>query len=259
MHGRWISLSPPRRFLGDLLHFAAQIPTVPVQRQMALADLADARDAMRNRVCWPAIFFKAYARVCDEMPLLRRAYVSLPWPHLCEYPGTVGTIAVERNYDGEPSVFFARLGDPASMRLHEIHAAIRRFAEEPLENVPCFRKMLSFARWPTPLRRALLWSGLNLPRTRPRLFGTFGLSVYSSLGAESLHPLSPLTTTLTYGTIALDGTVWVRLIYDHRVLDGATAARALARLEEVLNGPIAAELVGTTPNAMMEQWASQTT
>jgi len=34
----------------------------------------------------------------------------------------------------------------------------------------------------------------------------------------------------------------VTVIADHRVLDGVTAARALARLEEVMTGPIAAEL-----------------
>ena len=43
------------------------------------------------------------------------------------------------------------------------------------------------------------------------------------------HPLSVLTTTLNYGVIAADGTVDVRLIYDHRVMDGSSVARALAR------------------------------
>ena len=76
--------------------------------------------------------------------------------------------------------------------------------------------------------------------------GTFGLSVYSSHGAESLHPLSPLTTTLNYGVIREDGTVPVRIVYDHRVMDGATVARALALLEQTLNQDIRAELVGTS-------------
>jgi hypothetical protein len=34
----------------------------------------------------------------------------------------------------------------------------------------------------------------------------------------------------------------VRIIYDHRVMDGATVARALARLDQVLNQDIANEL-----------------
>jgi hypothetical protein len=141
-------------------------------------------------------------------------------------------------------VFFARIADPARLPLREIHSRIRQLAEAPVQTVPTFRKMLSFAWWPRPVRRVLLWLGLNLPRTQAGQFGIFGLSVYSSLGAESLHPLSPLTTTLNYGPIDRDGKVWVRLIYDHRVFDGATAARALGKLEEVLTGPILAELRG---------------
>jgi len=77
---------------------------------------------------------------------------------------------------------------------------------------------------------------------RVRNWGTFGVSVYSGLGAESLHPLSPLTTTLNYGVIAEDGTVDVRIIYDHRVLDGGTVARALEHLERILQCEILAEL-----------------
>lgn len=242
MRGRWISLSLPRRVLGDFLHFSARVPTVPVQRRMALADVAAARSAAANRPCWPAVFLKAYARVCDDIPQLRRAYVKIPWAHLREYPTSVASFAVEREYEGEPCVFFARIADPARLPLHEIHKRVRQFAEEPVQSVRYFRRMLTFARLPGPLRRALFWLGLNLPRNRPMFVGTFGLSVYSSLGAESLHPLSPLTTTINYGTIDREGNVWVRLIYDHRVFDGATAARALGRLEEVLNDSILAEL-----------------
>jgi hypothetical protein len=139
-------------------------------------------------------------------------------------------------------VFFGRIADPSRLSLSEIHSQIREFAEAPVESVRFFRRMLLIARLPRPVRRSLLWLGLNLPRSRPVQFGTFGMSVYSSLGAESLHPLSPLTTTFNYGVIEPDGTVWVRLIYDHRVFDGATAARALSALEDVLNEKILNEL-----------------
>ena len=56
--------------------------------------------------------------------------------------------------------------------------------------------------------------------------------------------LTPLTTGLNYGVVSADGSVDVRLTYDHRVLDGGTAARALADMEAVMNGPILAELNG---------------
>lgn len=242
MRGRWIGLSRPRRFLVDLLRLAARVPTVPVQRRMMLAEVVAARNAAADRPGWPAVFLKAYALVAREVPALRRAYVRLPWPHLCEYPKSVASIAVEREYGGEPCVFFGRVTDPARVPLAELNSRVREYAEAPIESLRPFRNLLRLARVPWPLRRVLLWLGLNLTRTRPNQFGTFGLSVYSSLGAESLHPLSPLTTTLNYGVIAPDGTVPVRVVYDHRVLDGAAVARVLARLEEVLRGEIVAEL-----------------
>jgi hypothetical protein len=87
-----------------------------------------------------------------------------------------------------------------------------------------------------------MWLGLNIGRQRANYFGTFQLSVYSGLGAESLNPLTPLTTLLNYGPIGKDGSVNVRIHYDHRVMDGANVARALERFENILNGAVADEL-----------------
>ena len=242
MRGRAISLSAPRRILGDLMHLASRVPSVPVQRRMQLAGVVAARAAVADRPGWPTIFLKAYARVANQMPELRRAYVCLPWPHLYEYHTSAAAVAFEREYRGEKAVFFGRVDRPAETALAALDGLVRSYTETPIEEIKPFRKMLRFARLPRPLRRSLLWLALNLRRSRPSRFGTFALSVYSSLGAESLHPISPQTTTLTYGVIQPDGWVNVRLIYDHRVLDGAVVARALARLEEELTGAICDEL-----------------
>ena len=103
---------------------------------------------------------------------------------------------------------------------------------------------MRFSQAPTPIRRLLWWGTLNISGyKRCKRFGTFGLSSYGALGAEQIHPISPLTTTLTYGPIdPTTGRVVVKLIYDHRVLDGAYIARRLRDIEEVLNGPILDEL-----------------
>jgi pyruvate/2-oxoglutarate dehydrogenase complex dihydrolipoamide acyltransferase (E2) component len=93
-----------------------------------------------------------------------------------------------------------------------------------------------------PLRRFLMWIGLNIGRQRANFFGTFGLSVYSALGAESLRPLAPCTVVLNWGVINADGIVDVRFNYDHRVMDGATVARALQALEKILAGAIVDEV-----------------
>jgi hypothetical protein len=242
MRGLVLPLSRPRRLICDLLHFASGVPTVPVQRPMKLAPVVAARRALANRPPWTAIFAKALALVAAETPELRRAYCKFPWPHLYEYPTSVAAITIERDYRGEKAVLTVRVKDPARRSVGEIAGTIRRGMTTPLDEVKDFRRSMRVAGLPRPLRRLIWWVGLNVGRQRANYFGTFGISVYSALGAESLHPLSPLTATLNYGVLALDGSLDVRLIYDHRVMDGATVARALARLEEVLNTTIRDEL-----------------
>ncbi|HND53961.1 MAG TPA: 2-oxo acid dehydrogenase subunit E2, partial [Pirellulaceae bacterium] len=61
-------------------------------------------------------------------------------------------------------------------------------------------------------------------------------------GASGLNIISPVATTINYGTFEPDGKIDVRLTYDHRVLDGATVARAMVALEEVLCNEIYLEL-----------------
>jgi hypothetical protein len=210
---------------------------------MNIAQLVAVRRGSSDRPPWTAIFAKAFALVADEFPELRRAYCKLPWPHLYEYPTSVANILIERECGDERAVFGLRITDPARQTLTEIGGRVRHAAWGPIDRLKQFRQALALCRWPRAVRRLLWWLGLNIGRHRANYFGTFAVSSYSSLGAESLHPLSPLTCTLNYGIIRADGTLNVRVIYDHRVLDGATVARALARLEVILNTTLRSELL----------------
>jgi hypothetical protein len=251
--GRNLPLSLPRRFIGDLIHCAQKVPSVPVQRRMHLATVVAARAAATLRPSWCTLFTKAYARVAADRPELRRAYMSFPRSHLYEHALNVASVAIERMFAGEPAVFFAPLRSPEQQPLAQLDACLRRFKEQPIESIGAFRRALRISRLPLPLRRFAWWFALNVwGRKRAHYLGTFGVSVYAGLGAASLHPLSPLTTTLNYGVIEADGAVDVRLIYDHRVLDGATVARALEHLERVLRDDIVAELRALRPPPAVE-------
>jgi len=241
--GRRIALSASRRIIGDLLHFAQRVPTVPVQKTLRLREVYRLRAALPERPGWCAIFTKAYALVADAFPELRRAYLPWPWPHLYEHPISIASVAIEREYAGERCVFFTHIRAPDRQALPVLDRHLRRCKSEPVEHFGLFRRALRVGRWPAVVRRTLWRIGLyGSGRKRARRLGTFGVTSYAALGAESLHPLSPLTTTLTYGVLQRGARLAVRVVYDHRVLDGAVVARALAFLEEVLHGAIADEL-----------------
>jgi hypothetical protein len=245
-YGRKLPLSLPRRLIGDMMHFAQQIPSVPVQRRMNITPLLQARRQLEHRPSWCALFTKAYAMVAQRRAPLRRAYLSFPWPHLYEHPVSIASIALERRFQDEDAVLFAQVRGAADHTPDQLDSFIKDCKERPVESIGFFRRALAISRLPRVLRRFIWWLGLNSSGyKRARNLGTFGVSVYSGLGAEGLHPLSPLTTTLNYGVIADDGSVDVRVIYDHRVLDGATVARALEDLENVLNHELPEMLLKT--------------
>lgn len=248
--GRTVPLSLTRRLVGDVLHFARQIPSVPVQRRMDLGPLVAARAACTERPSWVALFAKAYSLVAAENPRLRQSYLTFPYARLYEHAESIATISIERTYQGEDAIFFARLKAPDRQSLATLDDHLRRWKTAPIEEIGAFRQALRFTRLPRPVRRLAWWLALNvIGSRREKHFGTFGISVYSSLGVDSLHPIAPMTTLLNYGRIAPDGQVDVRIIYDHRVLDGAVIGRTLLRLEEVLREAMVAELATRSRSA----------
>ena len=250
--GHYLPVSPARRLICDLLHFAAKVPTVPVQRQMQLGELARARDLVQDdwpagspKPRWPSLFLKAFALTAQEIPVLRQALIRWPWERMYQHPHSVVSVAVSKQTvsDGpDEEVLFGHIHNPEDLALEEIETRLRQFKERPAKEFGVMRRAMRIARLPRFLRRFLWWSALEWSGPmRANHLGTFGLSVYSGLGAESLHPLSPLTTCLTFGPVSAKGEVTARIIYDHRAMDGSQIARALARMEQLLQGALLQE------------------
>jgi hypothetical protein len=196
-----------------------------------------------SRPSWALIFMKAYALVGANHPPLRRALLEFPWARLYEHPWMNCALAIERSYRGEHGVFVGLFRAPEQQSISQLQDALSWYKNQPLEKIGIYRRALRVSRAPTVVRRLLWWSTLNISGfKRAKRFGTFGLTSYGALGAESLHPISPLTTTLTFGPISDSGEVVIKLIYDHRVLDGAYIARRLRDVENTLKGEILEEL-----------------
>lgn len=256
MKGRAIALSPARRLVVEHCRLAQDVPKGTMKAWLDLAPLVAARAAAGPaRPPWTAIFAKGMALAAAGMPELRRVFVTLPWPHMYEVPASVAAIVVERDLEGEPGLFYGRIKGPERMPLAAIGARIREAKEAPLAAVKDYRTALLIARLPGPLRRLAFWLGRNWGRQAPNHFGTFGISVVAETGVEILAPVAHWTSFLTYGPIGPDGRVEAYITFDHRVMDGGGAVRALRGLAEALSGPVLQELraMAATPPPVREE------
>ena len=256
MRGTVRKITAPRRAIIDLMHESIRVPFVSLARPLDIRLLSETRAQVSPRPGWAAIFVKAFALVAREEPVLRTLYVKWPMPSLYELPRSVAMVAIARVEDGEDCVMPQRVTAPDEMTLDEVNALIRYAKDAPIDEVPAFRKMMRTTRLPLPLRR-LFWAiGVNFGRQHANYFGNFAVTSASAYGAGELHAISPGPFVLTYGVEKPDRTIDVVLRWDHRVCDAALVARALNRLEQVLNGEIVRELRltaqpnGTKPRAV---------
>lgn len=243
--GRSIRPSRSRNRMLDLLHEAHKIPLVGLERRLRLAPLVAARAASRPRPGWCSIFTKAYALVAARRPDLRRAYLAFPRPRFFEHDTNVVGVTIERMEDGEPSIYFGRITAPEELPLAELDARLHHFKNAPLDQVPEFWFQEFMTKLPRCLRRLAWWAGLNVSGPmRAEMFGTFGMTTTAAAGASANFFPTPMAFTVHYGLFDDDGSVDVRLMFDHRVMDGGPASRALVELEGVLLDEILTEVRG---------------
>jgi hypothetical protein len=230
----------------DLVALAAREAHFPVERTFELGELAALRQRAARRISWTVLFMKAYAAVTATCPQLRQAYCRWPWPRLCESAENVAMVAINREFRGEDRLCWGRFISPEHCSLIELQGALDAYQQEPVEQI--FRRQVRLSKLPGPLRRLALWLNLNFARKRrARRLGTFSMS--SLAGQQALNRFHPtlLATSLTFGPLDERGRALVTLVCDHRVLDGALAARALTSLQDILRSAIADELRALQP------------
>lgn len=245
--GQSVPVTPGRRLVAELMRQSRHVPLVTVRREFSVPALADVRAEGRPRISWVALFGRAYALVAQKHVHLRRSWISFPYGRIYEHPVSEGVVLVEREWQGEELVLGAKLRAIEEMPLPLFNRHLRRFRTEPLHTISPFRQQLRIARYPALVRRFNFWAALHVsgPR-RCHRFGTFMISSLGNFGCELLAPPMPLTGYLTYGPVSPDGAVTVNLAFDHRVMDGRHAGRALEDLERVMNTTILTELQRAT-------------
>ena len=249
MRGTIRKISMPRRLVTDLMHASIRVPFVSLARTLDVRQLLEARTLAAQPIGWAAIFVKAFALVARDEPVLRTLYAKWPWPHFYELPRSVGMVAIARVEDGQDCVLPQKVSAADALPLTEVDAMIRHAKHAPVAEVPAFRKMLRATRLPLPLRRLIWLIGLSIGRQRANYFGSYGVTSVAAYGGGELHALSPGPFVLSYGVVGPDQTIDVVIRWDHRITDAALIAKALTRLEQVLNTEIAAEIGANRPQA----------
>ena len=248
LDGKTRRLGCDRAVVLDVLRLSKRVPSFPVERWFDLREIAHARKAAETRVSWLTLFGKAYCLACQDIPELRRTYISFPWPSFYQSSYCVLSVAVNREVNSRDRLFFGRLHRLEDKPLQTIQAELDALANDDVSRV--FRQQVIGSKFPSLIRRLGWWWRTVRPSQRARRIGTCSMSVLASDGVLNRQHPNMLTSSLSYGPMQGDGRMWVTLQCDHRLLDGRTAARAINLLEKHLHGSVLEELMAMQTNAI---------
>ncbi|MEV5986224.1 2-oxo acid dehydrogenase subunit E2 [Streptomyces sp. NPDC052051] len=213
------------------------------------AHRAAARDHGRR---YSVVSYLLYAagRVLDRHPQANAA-MAPGWPGLLRRPRTVrfdgvtAKLALDRPVEGERTVLSALVPGLEAASLREIQERVDRYRGEQAAELPEFRGVRTLGRLPVPLGRAAFAAALRDPRRRAGVFGTVSVSSLGHRSVDGFHSAGGTAVTLCAGrvvdrAVVRDGVVVpapmmrLGLTFDHRVIDGATAADVLSDLRHTL-------------------------
>lgn len=248
--GQYVPLPRHRRLILDICRASRTVPTFAIERDFQLEEVALARSRTVSRIGWAAIFVRAYGIVAEEIPQLRQTFITLPWPRLYQHPTSIVSISVNRvdEPSGDERLIFSRIRNVEQLSLREVQGGVEYYQQGNIADLG--REMHILDAMPSPMRRLvwhllMRWTG----RKRARLLGTFSLSTLANYGTTNhSHPLI-VTTSLSYSPLDENFRSRVTLQADHRVVDGALLARAMNRLEEVMNTAMVEELKALSSQA----------
>lgn len=153
---------------------------------------------------------------------------------------------VEREVDGEMTVFFGEIEKPTEKSLEEIGEILHSYSHDELSSLARLQEQMQFARLPALAREAILNLGIIFPSLRLRCQkATFGLSSLGALGINIACGPSVCTSVFGVGkveerAVVCGNEVKIRsfmtlaLSYDQKVMDGGQAAAFLNKTKELL-------------------------
>lgn len=168
-------------------------------------------------------------------------------PRTLRFAEVTAKLALDRTLDGERTVLSALFPALESAGLDDIQQRVDRYRGPDTELLPEFRGVRLLGRLPVPLGRLAFAAALRDPVRRPGVFGTVAVSSLGHRPVDGFHSSGGTAVTLCAGRVvdrpvvrdgqlAIAPVMRLGLTFDHRVIDGATAADVLGDLTRELEG-----------------------
>ncbi|MFG2648277.1 2-oxo acid dehydrogenase subunit E2 [Streptomyces sp. NPDC048436] len=239
-----------RHTLYFLEHAFARQRTVSIDTEVDMTAVVAHRRAARakdRRYGLVSYVVWAGARAVAAHPEANSSLTGRLSPRLVRHPTATAKVALDRVYQGRRVVLSALVPEAERASLDEVQGVIDRYRNADPEHAPEFAGVRKINQLPVPVGSLLFRRLMGRPAARAAVLGTFSVSSLGHRPVDAFSGAGGTAVTLNVGQMR--DRAWVRggevtvapvmrvnLTFDHRVIDGASAADVLGDIKTALEG-----------------------
>ena len=142
--GKRLRLTGNRQLVDDVLRIASQFPSAGLVGDFDASEIARLRRKTRPKISWNVLYMKAFAIVADNVPQLRQIYVNSFFPYLYQHHDNVCMLTINREYENEERLFFARFNNPQEESLADLQERYDHLRRAPIHEIKQFQHQIRF-------------------------------------------------------------------------------------------------------------------
>lgn len=230
------------------LRFSRAISPVFLDTDVDMTRIRQHREIARNsgrRYSIVSYAIWAAARVLARHPEANAAISGGLLPRVVRYCDVDAKLALDKRVNGQRIVLSVPILSADTASLEEIQKEIDRYRTTAVEDLPEAQGILRLDRLPALIGWVSFLAIMRRLRSRRRYMGTFAISSLGHRPVNGFHAVGGTAITLNLGqmkesAVVRDGKIIVapllriNMSFDHRVLDGASAADILTEIKDTL-------------------------
>ncbi len=239
-----IKYSGIRSTVGEFIRLGSRVNPIFVTSEIIADKLKEY--CSTNQLSYTPVLMKIIAGIRDKYPIMNTVLARDIFGRKIYFPEDIDiAVAVEKTENGETFITSPVVRQVDKKSVLELAAEIKILAKTPFSERPDIKSLLLFNRLPAFIKYLVFCFVCQSQSLFRSFFGTIGFTNLGCLGVLNVYPNWINTVVFGIGSIeekpvVVDGAIviapvmHVTLAFNHRIFDGAMAARILDEFKRVI-------------------------
>ncbi len=229
------------------LNYAKNNAPVTIVSEIDMTNIFSYRDQRKDKykLSYISFFISEISKVISKNPIANSFYRSGIFPKIVSLEEVNAKFTIDRTISGSQAVVSAIIPNANKISLEEIQNKIHHYKNVNFYDEKDFNPIKILHKTPVWLGQLLFRAVMRRPSKASSLQGSFTITSLGHNPIDFFYPISGSTLTFGIGqikdrvaedkgVISIKKTMFLTMVFDHRVMDGALASHLLTEIKNKL-------------------------